>query len=54
VLHLSVNPQFAGVGTLEDTLVRQGTSTRLQLLGTRALGSGVVMLSYHPTTDQPS
>ena len=46
VLHLWVTPQFAGVGTLDDTLVRDGTNARMQLLGTRTLGSGVVMLSY--------
>jgi len=46
VLHLWVNPQFAGVGTIDDTLVREGTNARMQLLGTRTLGSGVVILSY--------
>jgi hypothetical protein len=55
VLHLWVNPRFAGVGTLDDTLVRQGTNTRLRLLGTRTLASGVVMLSYQgPAADQRS
>jgi dihydrofolate reductase len=55
VLHLWVNPRFAGVGTLDDTLVRQGTNTRLRLLGTRTLASGVVMLSYQgPSADQRS
>jgi dihydrofolate reductase len=48
VLHLWVNPQFAGVGTLDDTLVRAGTNTPMKLLGTRSLRSGVVMLSYRP------
>lgn len=46
VLHLWVNPQFAGVGTIDDTLVREGTDARMQLLGARTLGSGVVILSY--------
>jgi dihydrofolate reductase len=55
VLHLSVNPQFAGVGTLEDTLFREGTNTRLQLLGTRTLTTGVVVLTYQVSAaDRPS
>jgi dihydrofolate reductase len=49
VLHLWVNPRFAGVGTIDDTLVRDGTNTRMQLLGTRTLGSGVVILTYQPS-----
>ncbi|MCO1660555.1 dihydrofolate reductase family protein [Pseudonocardia humida] len=53
-LHLWVNPQFAGVGALGDTLLSEGTNTRLELLGTRTLGSGVVLLSYRPrVADQP-
>jgi dihydrofolate reductase len=52
-LRLSVNPQFAGVGTLGDTLLREGTNTLLQLLETRTLETGVVMLSYRvPVADQ--
>lgn len=46
VLHLWVNPRFAGVGTIKDTLVREGTNTRMKLVGTRALASGVVVLTY--------
>lgn len=46
VLHLWVNPRFAGVGTIEDTLVREGTNTRMKLGGTRSLASGVVVLTY--------
>lgn len=45
-LHLWVNPRFAGVGSLDDTLVRDGTNTRLELLGVRTLTSGVAILSY--------
>jgi dihydrofolate reductase len=47
-LHLWVNPQFAGVGAPGDTLLREGTNTRLELLGARTLQSGVVLLSYRP------
>ena len=46
VLHLWVNPRFAGVGTIEDTLVREGTNARMKLVGTRSLASGVVVLTY--------
>jgi dihydrofolate reductase len=46
VLHLWVNPRFAGVGTIEDTLVRDGTNAPMKLVGTRAMASGVVVLSY--------
>ena len=46
VLHLWVNPQFAGVGTIDDTLVREGTNARMKLVGTRSLASGVVVLTY--------
>lgn len=45
-LHLWVNPRFAGTGTLEDTLVRDGANTRLELQGVRTLASGVAILSY--------
>lgn len=46
VLHLWVHPHFAGVGGPGDLLLRPGSDTRLELLGTRTLKSGVVMLSY--------
>jgi dihydrofolate reductase len=46
-LRLWFNPAFAGVG---DVVWSEGVNVRLDLLGTRALGSGVVILSYAPTT----
>jgi hypothetical protein len=46
VLHLWVHPHFAGVGGPGDMLLRAGSDTRLELLGTRILKSGIVMLSY--------
>jgi dihydrofolate reductase len=45
-LHLWVHPHFAGVGGPGDMLLSAGSDTRLELLGTRTLKSGVVMLSY--------
>jgi len=45
-LHLWVHPMLAGVGTLDDTLLSDGLTARLSLLGARPLGSGVVVLSY--------
>jgi dihydrofolate reductase len=47
-LHLWVHPVFAGVGGVDDTLLRDGNSTRFELAGTRTFGSGVVVLSYRP------
>jgi hypothetical protein len=35
-----------GVGTSSDMLFSEGNNTRLELAGTRTLGSGVVLLSY--------
>jgi dihydrofolate reductase len=46
VLHLWVHPHFAGVGGPGDMLLRAGSDTRLELLDTRVLKSGIVMLSY--------
>ncbi len=46
VLHLWVHPQFAGIGTIGDMLFSEGNNARLELIGTRTLKSGVVMLSY--------
>jgi dihydrofolate reductase len=46
VLHLWVHPQFAGIGTIDDMLFSEGNNARLELIGTRTLKSGVVMLSY--------
>lgn len=46
VLHLWVHPHFAGVGGPGDMLLSEGNSARLELIGTRILKSGVVMLSY--------
>jgi len=41
-----VHPHFAGVGGPGDLLLSPGNNTRLELIGTRILRSGVVMLSY--------
>jgi dihydrofolate reductase len=46
VLHLWVHPHFAGVGGPGDLLLNEGNNTRLELLDTRTLKSGIVMLSY--------
>ena len=51
-LHLWVHPHFAGVGGPADLLLNEGNNARLELIGTRALKSGVVLLSYQvPATD---
>jgi dihydrofolate reductase len=46
VLHLWVHPHFAGVGGPGDLLLNKGNSTRLELIDTRRLTSGIVLLSY--------
>ena len=54
VLHLWVHPHFAGVGGPGDLLLNQGNNTPLELLGTRVLKSGVVLLSYQVPATAPS
>jgi dihydrofolate reductase len=54
VLHLWVHPHFAGVGGPDDLLLNQGNNTPLELLGTRVLKSGVVLLSYQVPATAPS
>jgi hypothetical protein len=55
VLHLWVHPHFAGVGTLSDMLFSEGNNTRLGLIGTRTLNSGIIMLPYQvPETGRGS
>jgi len=51
-IHLAVNPVFAGVGSLDELLFQEGARARLDLLGTRALSSGVVVLSYRPSNEE--
>jgi len=46
-IHLWVHPMLAGVGGIEDTLLAEGLTRRLKLLGVRQLASGVVLLSYN-------
>ncbi|MGH3679924.1 MAG: dihydrofolate reductase family protein [Natronosporangium sp.] len=46
VVHLWVHPHFAGVGGPGDMLLSPGNNTRLELVETRTLRSGIVMLSY--------
>jgi dihydrofolate reductase len=53
VLHLWVHPHFAGVGGPGDLLLNEGNDTALELIGTRMLRSGVVMLSYRVHPDTP-
>jgi dihydrofolate reductase len=53
ILHLWVHPHFAGVGGPGDMLLGEGTNTRLGLIGTRILRSGVVMLSYQALSNAP-
>jgi len=52
-LHLWMHPVLAGVGEPEDVLLTPGLNVTLTHTGTRALSSGVVLLSYRaPTRDR--
>lgn len=51
-LHLGVHPVLAGTGGLSEMLFREGNAARLELIGTRPLGSGVVILSYRPAVPE--
>jgi dihydrofolate reductase len=44
-LHLWVHPQLAGIAEAGDLLLHPGLNKRLELTGTRVLGSGVVVLT---------
>ena len=47
-IHLSVHPVLAGVGRADELLFQPGCAARLDLAGTKVLGSGVVVHSYRP------
>ncbi|MFD9950330.1 dihydrofolate reductase family protein [Nonomuraea sp. NPDC059023] len=47
-IHLSVHPILAGTGNLSEMLFTEGLASKFELLNTRALTSGVVVLSYRP------
>ncbi|HEV2251817.1 MAG TPA: dihydrofolate reductase family protein [Streptosporangiaceae bacterium] len=53
VVHLWVHPHFAGVGGPGDLLLNEGNNARLELIGTRILKSGVVLLSYQVPARAP-
>jgi dihydrofolate reductase len=54
VLHLWVHPHFAGIGGPADLLLNEDNNTRLELIGTRILKSGIVLLSYQVPSTAPS
>lgn len=47
-LRLWVHPLFVGSGGPQDLLFREGPLTRLNLIDTKTLKTGVVILSYQP------
>jgi dihydrofolate reductase len=47
-IKLWVHPILVGTGNLSDMLFSEGSASKLNLVGNRALGSGVVVLTYHP------
>jgi dihydrofolate reductase len=51
-LRLWVHPVLAGVGEPGDMLLRKGNTAKLKLLDTRTFGSGIVVLSYGPASEE--
>jgi dihydrofolate reductase len=51
-IQVGINPLLTGAGGLDEMLFRPGNAAKLELLGTRALGSGIVILSYRPLPNQ--
>jgi dihydrofolate reductase len=49
-LILWVHPMLAGVGSTGDMIFTEGLNTRLALLDVQRLDSGVVLLSYRPSS----
>jgi dihydrofolate reductase len=49
-LCLWIHPVLAGVGTTADMLFSEGMHARLDLLETRRFGSGILVASYRPRT----
>jgi dihydrofolate reductase len=47
-LHIGINPILAGGGNLEEMLIREGTKSALQLVETRSMKSGIVIVTYQP------
>jgi hypothetical protein len=49
-VQIGVNPVLAGTGAPAELLWRDGLRARLELVGTRALRSGAVIVSYRPAS----
>jgi dihydrofolate reductase len=47
-VRLWVFPIFVGMGSPSDLLFREGNTSRMKLVDTKTLGSGIVILSYQP------
>ena len=47
-INLWVHPVLVGTGNLGDMLFGEATASKLNLVGNRTLGSGVVVLSCAP------
>jgi dihydrofolate reductase len=47
-VRLWLHPVFVGMGGPSDLLFRGGNTSRMKLVATKTLGSGIVILSYKP------
>ena len=47
-IQIGINPVLAGIGAPDQLLHRAGNAARLELTGSRVLGSGIVVLTYRP------
>jgi dihydrofolate reductase len=53
-IRLWVHPVLVGAGSRSDLLFREGNASRLKLVETKTLGSGIVILSYQPAAESAS
>lgn len=51
-IQIGINPLLTGSGGLDEMLFRPGNAAKLELVGTRPLKSGIVILSYRPLPNQ--
>ena len=53
-IRLWVHPVLVGAGSPSDLLFREGNASRLKLVETKTLASGIVILSYQPAAESAS
>lgn len=53
-IRLWVHPVLVEAGSPSDLLFREGSASRLKLVETKTLASGIVILSYQPAAESAS